>query len=79
MIVQTMIQMALDGERLVQELLEHVFLRRLTQQDALGVVVDGSPSGSADHLHHVGHRVVVVRVILAGVVLCVHDHDLKLI
>ena len=39
MIVETVIQMTLDGQRFVQELFVKIFLRRLTEQDALGVIV----------------------------------------
>jgi len=73
-IVKTVIEVALNGERLVQELLEHVLLRRLAEENALGVIIDRGTASSANHLHDISHRVIVVGVILAGVVLRVHDH-----
>ena len=36
---QAMVQMALYGQRLVQELLQHIFLGRLAENDTLGMLV----------------------------------------
>ena len=74
MIVQTMIKMALDGQRLVQKLLEHVLLCRLAEQYTLGVVVGVGPTSAPNHLHDICDGVIVVGVILASVVLGIHDH-----
>lgn len=74
-IVHAMIQMTLDGQRLIEELLEEIFLGILTHQHALGVVViDGSICAS-DHLQHVRNRVIFVAVNLSVIELCVHDDD----
>ena len=65
--------MALNGQGLIEELLEKVLLGGLTQEDALGVSILGGSIGPAHHLQDVGDGVVVVGVQLAVVVLRVHD------
>lgn len=73
-VVQTLVQVRLHRQRLVQELLVEGLPRRLTHDHHLGVGVGGRAVGPAAHLQHVADRVVLVGVLLAVVVLRVHDH-----
>ena len=72
--MEAVVQMGLDGQGLVEELLEEVLLGVLAEEDALGVCVLGGPVGAADHLEDIRDGVVVVGVQLTVVVLRVHDH-----
>ena len=74
-VVKAVVQMGLDGQGLVQELLEEILLGVLTHEYALGVRVLGGSVGPAQHLEDVGDGVVVVGVELAVVELGVHDDD----
>merc|ERR1712071_359211 len=60
MIVETVIQMTLDGQRFVQELFVKIFLRRLTEQDALGVIVFPRSISSSSHLNEIRDGIVIV-------------------
>jgi hypothetical protein len=78
MVMEAVVKMGLDGQRLVEELLEKVLLGVLAEKDALGVRVLGGTVGPAHHLQDVRDGIVVVGVQLPVVVLCVHDHHCKI-
>lgn len=74
-VVHPVVEMALHGQRVVQELLEEVLLGALAHQNALRVVVLQRSVRSAHHLQHVGYGVVFVRVHFSVVKLRIHDDD----
>mmetsp|Transcript_70197 Transcript_70197/g.198108 ORF Transcript_70197/g.198108 Transcript_70197/m.198108 type:complete len:1103 (-) Transcript_70197:287-3595(-) len=73
-----LVQVALDGERLVDELLVVLLLRVLRQQHAHARLVDPGPARAAHHLQHVVDGVVHVAVLAAVELLRVHDdHEVR--
>merc|ERR1719233_2115714 len=79
MVMQAVVEMALYGQRFVQELLEEIFLCCLAQQNTLGVRVFSGSVSPAYHLQDVSDRVVVVGVLLPVIVLGVQDdHEVGL-
>ena len=74
-IVQAMIQVALDGQRFVEELFVEILLASLAQEHALGIVIVQRPVCATSHLNQVRDRIIIVHVLLAVVTLSVHDDD----
>mmetsp|Transcript_89753 Transcript_89753/g.214516 ORF Transcript_89753/g.214516 Transcript_89753/m.214516 type:complete len:245 (-) Transcript_89753:5106-5840(-) len=68
-----LVQMALYGKRLVDELLVVLFLGILREQDYHARLVDAWSAGSAHHLQHVVDGVVNVSILTAIELLGVHD------
>ena len=73
-VVEEVVEVRLDGERLVQELAVEELHARVAQQHALARVVEQGAARAADHLQDVGDGVVGVPVLGAVVVLRVHQH-----
>lgn len=61
MIVKAVVEMRLDRQRLVQELLEEVFLGRLTHEHALGCKDYKKPNDSIKNLHCAQCTILVVQ------------------
>lgn len=75
-VVQEMIQMRFDRQRIQQEFQEKLLLGRLAHQHANGLLVDQRAIGeTANHLDDVSDGVILVRVDPPVVRLRVHDDD----
>mmetsp|Transcript_15351 Transcript_15351/g.26133 ORF Transcript_15351/g.26133 Transcript_15351/m.26133 type:complete len:396 (-) Transcript_15351:1333-2520(-) len=74
-VVEVVVQVGLDGERLVEKLAVEGLLGRVAEEHALARVVDERPTRASDHLQDVGDGVVGVAVLGAVVELGVHQHD----
>ena len=74
-VVQLLLQAALDGEGLVQELAVEGLLGLVHEDARDALVVKLRPAGAAHHLEHVGHGEIDVALGLAVVELGPLNHD----
>mmetsp|Transcript_10234 Transcript_10234/g.17769 ORF Transcript_10234/g.17769 Transcript_10234/m.17769 type:complete len:476 (+) Transcript_10234:1245-2672(+) len=72
-IVQGMVQMTLDGKRLVQQLLQVLALRGVAHEQALAGLVHGLARSLANHVQNIRNGIIDVSVLSALVVHSVHD------
>lgn len=75
MIVQTVIQVTFDWQRLVQELFVEIFLGVLTHQNAFRIVVVEWAICASDHLKNIRDWIILVAVKFSVVILSVHDDN----
>jgi len=73
-VMEEVVQMALDRHGLVQKLLVELLLRRMAQDHGLPDRVLGLASGAAHHLQYVSDGIVAVAMLAPVVELRAHDH-----